>query len=810
MVPPFRQSDASLRLFPRLFMAAASLACVVAVCRPSTAVAAGDGVAASGVAMVPQDAAFLSASLRLREQYDRIVKSNAFAAIAKLPAVKRALESIEEQAGQPGSPLSMVATFMELPENQQAQQLLEDMISTDTFLYGEPSCITFVELLKKVQQAQQTANILLMARGDSSLGGARIPDIVGEEIDEDEEDEDEDEDDEDEDEDEGAAIPARRPFQQVRFRATDAAEEIAADELAGRLMLKTLAENTDSIVVPDLVWGFKTTKLDAGTSQLKRIEVLIKLFTQANPDLADSLQRSKIAGGEVVSFTFKGSMLPWEQLTRDAAESLDADQLDKVLDKLRSLQIVVALGIIGDRVILSIGDSIDHLGKLVVNGGGNGLVTTKPFQPLLAQGTKPITAVSYVSEAMAKAVAASADDIEQLADLSDAISEMADLPEGAAEEARQDLERVAKGYRKRLPVPGPWMAFSFLSEQGYEGYVWDWSKNLPFDGSKRLELLEHSGGAPLGALVFRLKADPEQFEDFVSWGDMGWSFFRKYLLPKADADDRETFEEIDEHVAPLGQKLVGILREKILPALADGQIGFVLDSKSKSKRLHKELPASADPLPLVEPAIVLGLDDPKLFREGMNDLFALADELVDEIREVNPDAVPADYQVPEPEKTKVEGGAVWSFAMPGSGIDEQVRPAIGIGEDVAVLSFLPKQAGRLLVESRLETGSQLSKFEEPLAGAAALDFAGLVDAIQPWVVYLARYGSVQQQEGSVDADRELGADDESDQAKDMLAQSTVVFDALKSLRAAVAETSTTAEATVTHWRNVIRDTPAPK
>jgi hypothetical protein len=454
MVPPLRQSDARLRLFPRLFMTAASLACVIAVCRPSAAVAAGDDVAASGVAMVPQDAAFLSASLRLREQYDRIVKSNAFAAIAKLPAVKRALESVEEQTGQPGSPLSMVATFMELPENQQARELLEDMISTDTFLYGEPSCITFVELLKKVQQAQQTANILLMARGDSSLGGARIPDIVGEEIDEDEEDEDEDEDDEDEDEDEGAAIPARRPFQQVRFRATDAAEEIAADELAGRLMLKTLAENTDSIVVPDLVWGFKTTKLDAGTSQLKRIEVLIKLFTQANPDLADSLQRSKIAGGEVVSFTVKGSMLPWEQLTRDAAESLDADQLDKVLDRLRSLQIVVALGIIGDRVILSIGDSIDHLEKIVVNGGENGLVTTKPFQPLLAHGTKPITAVSYVSEAMAKAVAASADDIEHLADLSDAIAEMADLPEGAAEEARQDLERVAKGYRKRLPVRG--------------------------------------------------------------------------------------------------------------------------------------------------------------------------------------------------------------------------------------------------------------------------------------------------------------------------------------------------------------------
>jgi hypothetical protein len=36
----------------------------------------------------------------------------------------------------------------------------------------------------------------------------------------------------------------------------------------------------------------------------------------------------------------------------------------------------------------------------------------------------------------------------------------------------------------------------------------------------------------------------------------------------------------------------------------------------------------------------------------------------------------------------------------------------------------------------------------------------------------------------------------------------VVCEALKSLRAAVAEMSTTPDATVTHWRNVIRDMPA--
>ena len=305
-----------------------------------------------------------------------------------------------------------------------------------------------------------------------------------------------------------------------------------------------------------------------------------------------------------------------------------------------------------------------------------------------------------------------------------------------------------------------------------------------------------------------MKNDPSQFEDLASWADMGWAFFRTYLLPKADADDREKIEEVDEHLAPLGAKFVGIVRTKILPSLADGQLAFVIDGKSSTKKPHQALPSATEPLPLVEPAIVLGLTDPKLFREGMSDLFELADEAVDAVREINPDAVPAEYSVPEPVKTKVEGGALWSYPLTNSGLDEKVQPSIGVGENAAVLSLVPKQAGRLLVKTRLETGSQLGKFEEPLVGAAALDFAGLIDAIQPWVVYLTRYGCVQDREGNVDPESELGPDDENEQAKDALAQAKVVFEAIKTLRVAVAETAMQSDAMVTHWRNVIRDMPA--
>jgi DNA-binding NarL/FixJ family response regulator len=759
----------------------------------------GEDATAGGISMVPQDAAFMSAALRLREQYDLLVNSSAFKAVREIPAVQRAIESYEEQKMQPGSPLSTLATFMELPENQQAVEVLEDMIANDTFVYGEPSCIIFLELLSKLQQAQQAANILQMARGGGSLGGIdfdAIDALDGIEIDELQND----------DDDDGAAAPRKLGVRPARFQAVE--KELSSDELAGRLVLEALAENVDKIVVPDVVWGFKTSKRPAAEGQLKRIEVLIKLMAQQNPALAESLERRKVAGGEVVTFTVDGATLPWEQMVREATEGMDGEALEKVQERLRELDLVVALGVVGDYVILSIGDSADHLEKLLARGAAGGLVATKPFEPLRADTSKRITGINYISESLAKAIAPSAADIEQLAELADQIETAADLPEGFAEEARQALSKAAAGYKKRLPIPGPWMSYSFLTEQGYEGYAWNWAKNVPIEGSKRLELLEHAGGAPLGAVVFRAKNDPSQFDDIVSWIDTGWRLFSKYLLSKQGNDAQEKVEEIDEHLAPLGEKFVGILRTKILPAAADGQIGLVLDAKARTKRPQAALPEAVEPLPLLEPAIVVGLDDAKLFREGLSDIFALTDELVDAVREISPEGVPADYRIPDPEKAKLDKGSVWSWKLEKSGIDEQVRPAIAVGNDVAVFSLVPKQAGRLLAESRLETGSQLSKFEEPLAGAAALDFAGVVDAIQPWIVYLTRYGCVQQKEGRVDADADLSADVETDQAREALKATAVVCEAIKSLRAAVAEVATTPDATVTHWRNVIRDIPA--
>ena len=770
---------------------------------PIVGVARGADAPEGGVSMIPKDAAFVSATLRLREQIDLVLHSNAVAAIRELPAVVQALEQYEEQKLQPGSPLSMLDTYLQLPENQQAVDLLRDMVSTDTFLYGEPSCITFLELIQKVQQAQNAATILQMSRGGVPEGIEVNRRFELDRI----------EMDDDDDDDKGSSLDRGLKIVPVRRQVAEIEEfELnttgTGEQLTARMVLQALADNAEKIVVPDLVWGFKTGKPEVATSQIKRIEVLLKLLTQTNPAFGNALERRSIAGGEVVTLTIDGGLVPWGQMLRDQAGIEDGD-LDKIRRKLGELDLVIVIGLIGDRVILSIGDSADHLEKLVVDGG-DGLASTKPFEPLGEHRNERITGISYVSEALARAAAPSAADLEQLAALADTVADSAGLPDGAAKEAREMLGKMAAGYKRRLPIPGPALGYSFLTDKGYEGYSWDWTRNGVLDSSKPLDLLGHTGGSPLLSIVTRAKTPPDQFDDFVDWGRMALAFFRKNILIKADEDDRERFEQAGRQLEPLADRLMTTLQTKILPALADGQSAFVLDGKEKAARLQRLMPASVEPLPIVAPAIAVKLDDPKLFREGLSDLFVLADDVVEEIRALNPDALPDGYRIPEPSKSKVDGGALWTFALPNAGLDDQIEPTIGIGEDVAVFSLLPKQASRMLLRQPQETGATLSRFGEPLSVAAAADGPGLIDLIEPWVEYAVRVGVLQQRNGFVDNDSTIGPEDDDDRMRDILRQTGVVFEALRCIRVTVAEATTRSDATVVHWQNVIRDLPAER
>lgn len=747
-------------------------------------------LAGSSVATVPADAAFFSSSLRIREQYDRIMGSNAVAAIRELPAVARALDSWAEQQEMPGSPISMFLTFLELPENEQAAELLADMVANDTFVYGTDSWVSVARLVRMVQRAQQAASLL---EGAAKGGFLHIESYKIET-------------------DDAEAAVSRPMIVPVR-RQVELGLEMPVQLGQAGAVLEALADNPDLIVVPDIVWGFKTSKRDIATFQIKRLEVLAKMLVETNPALTGSLVRRTIPGGELVTLTLDGELLPWDELTADFAtqaandEKLRAD-LDKVLARVRKLKLVITLGLVGDRVILSLGDSSDHVENLVVAGKGTALIDTPAFAPLLEHAARPLTGISSMSKPLVEALAASASDLDPLLANLEQAAEFSGFTVQAAADARAWLERAKLAYGERLPEPGAWTAWSFLGQDGYEGYVWDWSKNQLVDGTKRLNLIDHVGGNPLAVLVGRLKADPTAADTLGSLVREGWTLLSTHGRQQLDEDDRQDFDRFAAALAPLGSSLLETVGNKLAASLADGQIGLVLDGQSTTRKLHTDLPKAAEPLPIIEPAILLPIADRKLFIAGLNDVFESLDEYVVQLRKINPDLIPANYQIPEPVEQKLDQGTVWSFPLSGSGLDGQIQPAIVVGDEMAAFTLVPGQAARLLAKKPLVTAATLAEFDAPAAGVAAIEWSRLVDAIEPWVIYFTRYGSVQQREGEVDSSLELTIGTETPEVSEALEHVDVVLQVARCLRATAATTSAQDGALVTHWRNEIRDLPA--
>ncbi len=750
----------------------------------------------SGVATVPADAAFFSSSLRMKEQLDRFLNSNAYAKLKKLPAIARALDSWAEQKDMPGSPVSMGLTFLELPENAQAVELLTDMVSSDTFVYGEQSCTDVLKLIRIVMAAQQAATI----RQGEFDGGDALEEAVPEE--------------------EISRVRRRlRVLPVSRLVEEDieveedvvAVENLSGEEAAVVAVIQALADNIDLIKVPDIVWGFKTGKKEAATFQLKRIEVLAKLLAEVNPAAAEAMARKKVAGGEVLTFTLSGSLVPWDELAEEVEGELgELKALDPVMKKVRGIDIVVALGIVGDWVILSIGDSVDHLDKLVMPGGnGKALVDIPVFAKLVEHADKPLTGIGYISEQLAEAMAPSKKDFEPLVAATGVAMKAADAGENAAKEVTTWLDGLTEEYVKRLPKMGAWLSFSFMTPNGYEGYTWFWSNGFPLDASKPLSTLEHAGGNPLAVAVSRIKSDPTLIPMLRKVCTEGWAMLTKYATTEMDDEELEKFDAVSEKLLPLADELATILSDKFVASLADGQVGFVLDAKATTGKLHADLPSAAEPLPLPELAIVLPLADRKLFVDGLNDFFAWGDKVVAAMRAIDEDSVPEGYRIPEPEKKKVDSGTVWSFNVADAGLDKQIAPSIGVGDSTAVFALVANHADRLLAAAPLKTGGKLATFAKPLASASAVDLPGVVDMIEPWVVYFTRYGCVMADEGEVDSERRLSADDETEEAAEALTHVRVALEVVRCMRTAVSEMTTEDGAVVTHWQNHIEDLPKP-
>ncbi len=733
---------------PRRFVAAALLGVLVAgLALVPPARAAGDLDSVNGsLKSIPADAAFYTTLLRNREQIDIVAQSRAWAKLKSLPAVQMGLQMLKEQLKQAKEgPFTDFLQLYQLPENQQLIELLGDMFSDEVFCYGGESCVGFTDLTMQMLGALRYGPALMQLSGENPRGG-----------------------------------PPNR-----------------AQVLP---MLRVMAANLELIKPPDLLIGFKLRKAEPAEAQLKRLETLLEKLAEQAPPLKGRIKRAKLAGGDFLTLTLDGSLLPWDRIPIKQYQEKPGE-FDELIKKLKELKLTISLGIRDNYVMLVLGEANEALTKL---GGDKRLADRPELKQLAAHADKRLTSISYVSQALRAKVGTTKKDIDGLVELANQFLPRANLTDEQQERARKDLAELAKDVKTFIPEAGASLSFSFLTDRGTESYAYDWSESKHLDGSKPLPLLEHVGGSPLLAVVGRSKYSPQNYQMLVKWLKVANRYFEEIGVPKLDADKREQYEQIAKIAHPLLKRLDEVTGQMLLPALADSQAAFVLDGKLESKQWHPLLPVTDKPMPMLEPALVLGVSDAALLRKACGEYRAIVNDLMAKLHELKPQDVP-DFQIPEPQTKQLTAKAATSYFYPlpeQLSLDPQIVPNAGLSDKVAVLTISHAHSERLLAGTPLKSDrGPLADTKKPLAFAVHCDWAAMVTTLSPWVELGVRT-FLQSREAAARDAKPNGA---ADSTEDILKQVRAGLEILKVLRSYSSSTYFEGKVLVTHSETVFKD-----
>ncbi len=629
---------------------------------------------------ITEDAAIYSVMLRNREQVEIVLNSKAWAKVKELPLVQTLVGKVREQLAQEDGPTAEARKFFEAPENRQLIDLFLDMASEEIFVYGGPSSADFYVLMARYNNQVQVQQMVL----------------------------------------------ALKQF----------AEGKEQEHAQAKAYLDALVSLQDLIKVPDMVVGFRVKDPARAEAQLRRLETLIKdQIAERAPQLKDRFKRVQAGKDSFLTLTLDGKLIPWDEIPLKDLEDRPG-QYDDLVKKLTQLKGTLSLGVHDKYVLFGVGSSLDQLTRLFQPGTGTKRLASRPeFQPVTKQLDKRITNIAYTSAAFNAAYASGAYDPQNLLKtVQDAIPQK-DLPERQRTQIRKDLDELAKDLKRLTPKPGAMLQFSYLTSQGYEGYsYYGVAQPAAAAPAKPLTLLHHLGGHPLMASVRHSRFSPEDYQLMVKWLKVINRYSEELIVPRLEEPQKELYEKVAKAAYPLLQRLDEINSKMLLPALANCQVGLVLDGKLTSTQWLKMLPPSEKPLPMLEPALVLSVADAALLRKAMTEYRTLANQALAKGRELFGEDFP-EVKIPAPQTKKGKAGELFFYSLPEEvPLDPQIKITFGLNPKVAVVAISQEHADRLLADTppQFKTGP-LADAKRPLESAGYMDWAGLIGVISPWV-----------------------------------------------------------------------------
>jgi len=382
---------------------------------------------------------------------------------------------------------------------------------------------------------------------------------------------------------------------------------------------------------------------------------------------------------------------------------------DKLLAKVKSLTVDVSIGFAHGYFFISVGDNNEHIENF---GQGEGLATTDKLQRLGPHAGERITDISYVSKELLASARDTKEDVRELASLAEEWLPLAELDEEVEKRILSDVKELTNDLAEYVTEPGAVVSCNYLSDRGVEGYTYNWNENLLLDPSRKLPILSHLGGSPLMAFVTRTKYSPEHYELLVKWLKKGHTYVEQFLVEELSPSEQAQYQTIWARVLPLLRRLDTATGEMLLPSLADGQTALVIDSRLRTDQWIAMLPRTKDPMPVLEPALLMGVSDAELLKKAMSEYRAIVNQGIKLASELSGGQVPP-LELPPPEKRSFDEGDIYFYRFPEMvGLYKKLAINGGLNDEVAVVSLVPLQTKRLLGDTPLDVTGPLSRAQD--------------------------------------------------------------------------------------------------
>ncbi len=615
--------------------------------------------------------------MRYRELIEIIGKSRAWARLLNVPAIKQGLAQLQELLKTNEAAVTAQKIF-ETPENQELLAMLADMVSDEVFSIGSEGYSDAAQLYLRLNTAINYGPYLLILQGKVK------PDETGKAL--------------------------------------------------MRAVADVLVENNKLIKFPDTVIGFHLTDKKRAESQLKRLDDALNALLFAVPALQGRYKKVQIGDSSFLSLNLDGTMIPWKDLPWEQS-GLEEEQIQKLIKILTDLKLTINLGIQGDYLLLNIGGSTKLLERL--GGKGESLADRPELKPLQKHLDRKLTSLSYSSRSFRQSSLPTDDYYEIIKELVNALVERADLNAGEKKKLGKEIIDQIQASKQSLPQMGADFSYTFLTSQGQESFDYDYS-NYPGQAvPKPLALLDHLGGSPVLAAVFRVDANLEAYKRRSMEIEAIWTPLNKLIEAALPAEVKPKYVEVVKVALPLLKRLDTITRTSFYPALAEGETAFVLDAKLTGNQWHKVLPKSRAALPMLEIGLVLGVSDPDLFVKALGEYKKLLEDAVAEVRKQAPMAEIPEFKFPTPREVKKGGATFYAYLLPEEvGLDKRLMPVIAVGKSVAAFTLSQEHAERLLQKKPLQTrGTAFADPNKPLLSATVFDWPALLDAALPWIEF---------------------------------------------------------------------------